>query len=64
MSMDYSDGATALEYDEMEGLLLTHITTRAELDRWEMDNINQAYQWADRLEHYPISSAARPKDDS
>jgi Fic-DOC domain mobile mystery protein B len=49
--MDYSDGATPLEHDEMEGLLLTHITTRAELDRWEMDNINQAYQWADRLNH-------------
>jgi len=40
--MDYSDGTTPLEHDEMEGLLLTHITTRAELDRWEMDNINQA----------------------
>lgn len=54
MSMDYSDGATPLEYDEMEGLLLTHITTRAELDRWEMDNINRAYQWADRLKHRNI----------
>ncbi len=54
MSIDYSDGATPLEYDEMEGLLLTHITTRAELDRWEMDNINHAYQWADRLKHRNI----------
>ena len=54
MSMDYSDGATPLEYDEMEGLLLTHITTRAELDRWEMDNINRTYQWADRLKHRNI----------
>lgn len=54
MSMDYPDGATPLEYDEMEGLLLTHITTHAELDRWEMDNINQAFQWADQLKHKNI----------
>ncbi len=52
--MDYSDGATPLDYDEMEGLLLTHITTRSELDRWEMDNISQAYQWAERLKHKDI----------
>ena len=51
MNIEYSDRSTPLDYDEMEGLLLTHITTRAELDRWEMDNINQAYQWADRLKH-------------
>jgi len=54
MSIDYADGATPLEYDEMEGLLLTHVTTRAELDRWELDNINQAYQWADELKHKNI----------
>ena len=51
MNIEYSDRATPLDYDEMEGLLLTHITTRAELDRWEMDNIHRAYQWADRLKH-------------
>jgi Fic-DOC domain mobile mystery protein B len=54
MSIDYADGATPLDYDEMGGLLLTHITTRAELDRWEMDNINQAYQWSDGLKHKNI----------
>lgn len=57
MSIDYADGATPLEYDEMEGLLLTHVTTRAELNRWEMDNINQAYQWADQLKHRNILNA-------
>ena len=57
MSMDYADGAIPLEYDEMEGLLLTHVTTRAELDRWEMDNINQAYLWADQLKHRNILNA-------
>jgi len=49
MTIDYPEGATSLEPDETEGLLLTHITTRAELDRWEHDNISQAYLWAERL---------------
>ncbi len=52
--MDYSEDATPLVHEEMEGLLLTHITTRAELDRWEMDNINQALQWTDQLKHKNI----------
>ncbi len=54
MKIEYSNGATPLEYDELEGLLLTHITTRAELDRWEMDNINQAYQWVEGGKHHDI----------
>ena len=56
MIIDYSDDATPLEYEEMEGLLLTHITTRAELDRWEMDNINEAYQWSEKLKNKNIVS--------
>lgn len=47
--IEYADGATPLDYDELEGLLLTHITTRGELDRWEMENINQAILWSDGL---------------
>lgn len=45
--IEYSDGATPLDYDDLEGLLLTHITTRGELDRWEMENIHQAILWAE-----------------
>jgi Fic-DOC domain mobile mystery protein B len=45
---DYSKGATPIEPDEAEGLLLTHITTRGELDRWEQDNIIEARAWLDR----------------
>ena len=56
MIIDYSDDATPFEYEEMEGLLLTHITTRAELDRWEMDNINEAYQWSEKLKNKNILS--------
>jgi Fic-DOC domain mobile mystery protein B len=45
VEFDYPQGATPLDMDETEGLVLTHITTRAELDRWEQDNINEALAW-------------------
>lgn len=45
IELDYPEGATPINADEIEGLLLTHITTRAELDRWEQDNINEALTW-------------------
>jgi Fic-DOC domain mobile mystery protein B len=44
----YPEGATPIDAGEAEGLLLTHITTRGELDRWEQDNIIEAITWADR----------------
>jgi len=49
MIIDYPKGTTPLGPDETEGLLLTHITKRAELNRWEQDNISQAYLWEERL---------------
>ncbi len=42
MNFDYPPGATPIDADEAEGLLLPHITNRAELDRWEQDNIVEA----------------------
>ena len=51
--INYPQGATPLDKNEMQGILLSHITTRAELDRWEQDNINEALAW---LEKY------KPKD--
>lgn len=48
MKFDYPGGATPIEPDEAEGLLLPHITNRAELDRWEQDNIAEAEAWAFR----------------
>lgn len=44
----YSDGATPIDPDEAEGLLLTHITTHGELNRWEQDNIVEAMVWIDK----------------
>ncbi len=51
MGFDYPPGATSIDLDEAEGLLLAHITTRAELDRWEQDNIKEAEEWAFRRKH-------------
>lgn len=45
IDLEYPPGATPLNRDEAQGLLLTHITTRGELDRWEQDNIVEALAW-------------------
>jgi len=47
IDFEYPEGATPIDANEIEGLLLTHITTRAELDRWEQDNINEALAWVE-----------------
>jgi len=47
--IEYADDATPLDYDELKGLLPTHITTRGELDFLEMGNINQAIIWSENL---------------
>lgn len=48
MKFDAPEGATPLDPDETEGLRLTHITTRSELDRWEQENIAEAEAWGFR----------------
>jgi len=48
LRFDYPEGASPIDPDEAEGLLITHITTRGELDRWEQDNIVEALTWLDR----------------
>ena len=42
------EGATPLDPDEAEGLKIAHISTREELNRWEQENIAQAYRWCER----------------
>ena len=42
MNFEYPEGATPIDADEAQGLLLPHIQTRAELDRWEQHNISEA----------------------
>lgn len=46
MNFEYPEGATPLDPDDARGLLLSHITNRSELDRWEQENIYEAEAWA------------------
>ena len=48
INLEYPEGATPIDADEASGLLLTHITTREELDRWEQDNIIEALAWIEK----------------
>ncbi len=48
MDLENPKGTTPIGPDEAEGLLLTHITTRGELDRWEQDNIVEAMLWLEK----------------
>src|SRR4030042_409294 len=45
MFTNYTENNTSLDPNEIEGLKLSHITTRQELDRWEQDNILEAFNW-------------------
>jgi len=40
------DANTPLDEDESEGLIPPHLTTRAELNQWEANNIASAQEWA------------------
>lgn len=48
MVMEYPEGATPLDPDEMEGLKFPHVETRAELDELEQENIQGGYKWLSR----------------
>lgn len=42
----YIEGQTPLDDDEKEGLLISSVTTRGELDEFEQLNIEKAIQWS------------------
>ncbi len=46
MNFTYPEGATPLEYEELLQLVPPHITTQAELNLWEQNNILLAERWA------------------
>ncbi|MEE9452007.1 MAG: mobile mystery protein B [Gammaproteobacteria bacterium] len=48
MELQTIEGATPLDPDEIEGLLLTHIQTQGELNQWEQNNILHAEFWIQR----------------
>ncbi len=39
MKFEYALGATSLDPDEIDGLIPSHITTQAQLNEWEAENI-------------------------
>ena len=41
-------GTTPIDPDEAKGLLLPHITTQGELNRWEQENIVEALAWIEK----------------
>ena len=45
LDFEYADGQTPLDEDEKEGLRIPTIATRAELDEFEQQNIEQAILW-------------------
>ena len=47
MGLDFElvDGQTPLDEEEKDGLLISTITTRSELDEFEQNNIEKAIQW-------------------
>lgn len=45
LDFQYNPGQTPLDEEEIDGLLIASIATRAELDEFEQQNIEQAIQW-------------------
>lgn len=45
LDLKYIEGQTPLEQDEIDGLLITTIATRGELDEFEQQNIENAIMW-------------------
>lgn len=46
--MDYPEGATPLNPDELGGLKFKHIETRSQLDQMEQVNIQSGFMWLDK----------------
>jgi len=45
LDFEYMDGQTPLDEDDKDGLLISAVATRGELDEYEQKNIEQAVQW-------------------
>lgn len=45
LNLEYGNGQTPLDEDEIDGLLIPTITTREELDEFEQQNIEEAIQY-------------------
>jgi Fic-DOC domain mobile mystery protein B len=55
--IDYPPGATPLDPNEAEGLIPDYITTQAELNALERENILEAINWAHGRQHSDVMNA-------
>jgi len=58
----HQDGSTPLEDDELEGLIPSHIQTKAELNQWEALNIARGQEWASGQRNLDPLSVTTLKD--
>lgn len=56
--VDYPDGATPLDPDELDGLKFRHVSTRGELDQLEQAGITEGLKWLDRQKNPDVLSEA------
>ena len=61
--MEYPDGATPLDPDELQGLKFKHIQTREELDQMEQVNIQSGLMWLDRQKSPDVLNSGKLVDD-
>jgi Fic-DOC domain mobile mystery protein B len=55
--MEYPEGATPLDRNELDGLKFKHITTREELDELEQANIESGLRWVARQRGYVLTDS-------
>ncbi|UVW35728.1 mobile mystery protein B [SAR92 clade bacterium H455] len=56
--VDYPDGATPLDHDELDGLKFKHVSTRGELDQLEQAGITEGLKWLDKQKTPDVLSEA------
>jgi len=56
--VDYPDGATPPDPDELDGLKFKHVSTRGELDQLEQAGITEGLKWLDKQKNPDVLSEA------
>ena len=56
--LDYPEGATPLDPDEMQGLKFKHVTTRGQLDHLEQANIQNGLRWLSKRKNTDLLNEA------
>lgn len=56
--VDYPDGATPLDPDELDGLKFKHVSTRGDLDQLEQAGITEGLKWLDKQKNPDVLSEA------